>query len=379
MPDMRAEGIQSKLAELRADPHAIPWRERVRLAGDLLGGVLRTRPLPPASSELLRLLAADTKWEVRKQVADNIHKLSESDFVVFAGLLSDDDNAYVKGGVERAMARRRKGRAMDSKRVRGLSRIEADIKQIEMRHGAKASRTIREMAHRLYEGLVGASVHEMRSIATAMKATVEALGAAPADPVVRKAAGRLSRQVAFLNRLLDDMRSYTQVPSKERATERVRPMLGDALAMVRDEFKATARDVAAIAVDVSGPEDLSVSVSRMHIVLALRNLLKNAHEAHSLNETEFRPGWVKIAVAPCSEGVQVVIEDNGMGLAPDELAEVRRFIPGRTSKSYLGTGFGLPIAHRTIESHGGSLTIASRVDQGTTVTVVLPAAGRADE
>ena len=379
---MRADAIQSRLSELRADPEAISWRDRVRLAGELLGGVVRTRPLPPPCSELLRFLAGDPKWEVRKQVADNIHKLSEADFGVFAGLLSDDDNAYVKSGVERAMARRRKGRAMDSKRIRGLSRIEADIKQIEVRHGTKASRTIREMAHRLYEGLVGASVHEMRSIATAMKATVELIDAAPADeagPVVRKAAGRLLRQVGFLNRLLDDMRSYTQVPSKERATERVGPMLNDALAMVCDEFKATARDVGAIKVDVSVPEDLSVSVSRIHIVLALRNLLKNAHEAHSLNESEFQPGWVKITVAASAECVQVVIEDNGMGLAPDELAEVRRFIPGRTSKSYIGTGFGLPIAQRTIESHGGSLTIESQVDQGTTVTVVLPAAGRADE
>ena len=379
---MRTEAIESKLAELRADAEAIPWPDRVRLAGEVLGGVVRTRPLPPPAAELLRLLAADRKWEVRKQVADNIHKLSESDFSGFAATLSGDVNAYVKSAVERALARRRKGRAMDSKRVRGLSRIEADIKQIEARHGPKASRTIRELAHRLYEGLVGASVHEMRSIVTAMKATVEQIDAAPADeagPVARKAAGRLSRQVGFLNRLLDDMRYYTQVPPKERATERVGPMLNDALTMVRDEFKATARDAGAIAVEVDVPEDLSISVSRMHIVLAMRNLLKNAHEAFSLNASEFRPGSVKVAAAACAEGVRIVIGDNGMGLAGDELEEVRRFIPGRTSKSYLGTGFGLPIAHRTIESHGGSLTIMSEVEQGTAVTVVLPAGGRAEE
>ncbi|MBE2180630.1 MAG: HAMP domain-containing histidine kinase [Chthoniobacterales bacterium] len=379
---MRSEAIESKLAELRADPESIPWPERVRVAGELLGGVVRTRPLPAVSAELLRLLAADPKWEVRKQVADHLHKLSDSDFGVFAGLLSGDVNAYVKSAVEQSLVRRRKGRAMDTKRVRGLSRIEADIRQIEIRHGAKASRTIREMAHRLYEGLVGASVHEMRSIVTAMKATVESLEASPgeaADPNVKKAARRLSRQVSFLDRLLNDMRYYTQVPSRERATERVGPMLNDALSMVRDEFKATARNAEAVSVFFSVSEDLCVSASRMHLVLALRNLLKNAHEAFSINETEFQPGRVQVTADGQADAVRIVIEDNGMGMAPAELEEVRRFIPGRTSKSYLGTGFGLPIAHRTLEAHGGTLTITSQVDQGTTVTVLLPVAGKAEE
>lgn len=379
---MRSEMIEAKLAELRADPDGIPWRDRVRLAGDVLGGVARTRPLSAATGEMLRLLAADPKWEVRKQVADHIHKLGENDFGVFAGLLAGDDNAFVKAAVERALSRRRKGHAQDTKRVRGLSRIEADIKQIEVRHGAKASRTIREMAHRLYEGLVGASVHEMRSIVTAMKATVEQLERAPeteTGPAGRKAAPRLAKQVAFLERLLADMRDYTRAPSKERASERVADLLAEAMGMVRDELVATGRDASGIIVEIDVPEDLSVAVSRVQVVLALRNLLKNAYEAFSVDETSFQSGQIQVTASPHEDGVKVVIADTGMGLDPRELEEVLRFIPGRTSKSYLGTGFGLPIAQRNIVGHGGSLWIESRVEEGTTVSVWLPATGRAWE
>ena len=61
-----------------------------------------------------------------------------------------------------------------------------------------------------------------------------------------------------------------------------------------------------------------------------------------------------------------------MGLSKEELEEVRRFVPGGTSKKVHGTGFGLPIARRKVMDHGGTLNIESRVDQGTVVTITLP-------
>ncbi|QNN24035.1 HAMP domain-containing histidine kinase [Planctomycetales bacterium ZRK34] len=72
------------------------------------------------------------------------------------------------------------------------------------------------------------------------------------------------------------------------------------------------------------------------------------------------------------ERIEVVVTDNGMGLSAEELDEVRRFEPGGTSKKTHGTGFGLPIAKRKIEDHGGSLAIDSEEDKGTTVTITLP-------
>ena len=73
-------------------------------------------------------------------------------------------------------------------------------------------------------------------------------------------------------------------------------------------------------------------------------------------------------------GYEIVVEDDGIGLSKDDLADVRRFVPGGTSKAGFGTGFGLPTARRMIEAHGGSLVIDSKDGKGTVVTITMPIA-----
>jgi signal transduction histidine kinase len=74
--------------------------------------------------------------------------------------------------------------------------------------------------------------------------------------------------------------------------------------------------------------------------------------------------------------VRITIRDDGMGMSDDELDSVLQFIPGRSSKGSLGTGFGLPIARRHIAAHDGEMVIQSAEDRGTVVTVHLPTGGR---
>ena len=54
-----------------------------------------------------------------------------------------------------------------------------------------------------------------------------------------------------------------------------------------------------------------------------------------------------VARAVNSQRLEIVIEDDGVGLSEGDLADVRRFVPGGTSKVG-GTGFGLPTARRMI-------------------------------
>ena len=109
------------------------------------------------------------------------------------------------------------------------------------------------------------------------------------------------------------------------------------------------------------------------MVLALKNLVKNAYESLAINAQRFRAGTVRIAaMALDDETLELVISDNGTGLGAADLEEVRQFLPGKTSKKYLGTGFGLPIARRNIEAHAGTIAIDSTAGQGTKITVRLP-------
>jgi two-component system sporulation sensor kinase A len=108
------------------------------------------------------------------------------------------------------------------------------------------------------------------------------------------------------------------------------------------------------------------------MVITLRNIIKNAIESMATSPTSLTPGQVRITACLEDDLAVVRVTDTGMGLTPEELEEVRKFVPGKTSKKSHGTGFGLPIAWRKLNDHGGSLAIDSQPDVGTTVTMALP-------
>jgi two-component system sensor histidine kinase HydH len=70
-----------------------------------------------------------------------------------------------------------------------------------------------------------------------------------------------------------------------------------------------------------------------------------------------------------SDSVTLTVRDTGDGIAPGELEEI--FAPFWTSRPD-GTGLGLAVSRRIVESHGGTLSAASVVGHGATFTVRLP-------
>jgi signal transduction histidine kinase len=98
------------------------------------------------------------------------------------------------------------------------------------------------------------------------------------------------------------------------------------------------------------------------------NLIRNALDAV---EALGPRGRVRVRVRRTDEQVSVEVEDNGVGVAPDDLRRV--FEPFFTTKEVgRGTGLGLPISARIVERCGGTIRFESEKGQGTTVTVTLP-------
>jgi signal transduction histidine kinase len=101
----------------------------------------------------------------------------------------------------------------------------------------------------------------------------------------------------------------------------------------------------------------------------LINLLSNA--------VKFTPEGGKIHVSSFLKGGDLAIEvrDTGIGIAAEDMAKVMTSfgqVESRVNRKYEGSGLGLPLAKHLVELHGGTLTIESQVDVGTTVTIVLP-------
>ena len=107
----------------------------------------------------------------------------------------------------------------------------------------------------------------------------------------------------------------------------------------------------------------------------LLNIVNNALQAISTsgqgNEILIRTEAIQVAGQSL---VRLIVRDNGPGISPEYLRRI--FDPFFTTKAAgEGTGLGMSLAHRTISHHGGTIRAESRLGQGATFIVELPAAG----
>ena len=88
-----------------------------------------------------------------------------------------------------------------------------------------------------------------------------------------------------------------------------------------------------------------------------------------------RGGRVTVAAKPEAGGLLVTVQDTGVGISAEDLPRLGRpFFQARAAydRRHDGTGLGLSIVHGLVTLHGGHMDIASRLGEGTRVTVRLP-------
>jgi signal transduction histidine kinase len=115
------------------------------------------------------------------------------------------------------------------------------------------------------------------------------------------------------------------------------------------------------------PDELpSVQGDPQRLRQVLVNLVGNAAEAST-------PGTqVTVRAKPAdATHVAIEVEDRGRGIKADDLPRI--FEPFFTTRPD-GTGLGLAICHKVVRAHGGELQVRSIVGEGSTFTILLPAA-----
>jgi signal transduction histidine kinase len=98
------------------------------------------------------------------------------------------------------------------------------------------------------------------------------------------------------------------------------------------------------------------------------NLFVNAADAMGAQDGR-RAISVTTRLEPRSQKAQVVVSDTGPGIRPEHLPRMFEFM--FTTKDQ-GHGFGLSTSHRTVENHGGHITVESPEGSGAVFTVELP-------
>jgi signal transduction histidine kinase len=368
--------LDDALQRLRADREAMPWAERREIAASL-GEALAAESKSAAALAILHLLADDPKPEVRKEIADLLILLPQDDFTKLAARLSQDTSSFVQRAVDRAMDRRRRGMKESQRRRQGFEHVESQYASIEKMHGALAAERARKIADEQFDCLVGGTVHDIRGILNPLKTGLSSLldhvkNGALEEKTIRDSLTRMNERLAYLERFVDDMRDYSQATPAERRRERIADVVSEAKSVVLDNLKTRGFDLDAVALAVDVAENITAEVARHQIVSAVAHVLKNAFESFEGRASGPKRITLNARLVP-DERVEIVVTDNGSGIAADDLVDIRQFRPGTsTKKNQGGTGFGLPTAYRYAVAHGGGLAIESEEAQGTLVTITLP-------
>lgn len=121
-----------------------------------------------------------------------------------------------------------------------------------------------------------------------------------------------------------------------------------------------------IRIECAIEKDIVLNCDEILIMRMLINLIENA--IHYGREN----GFIRIRLGRISSGVQIEIEDDGIGISDADLPNIwRRFY--RVNKSgQNGSGLGLSIVKWIAEEHGGSIQVNSSVGKGSCFTVFLP-------
>ncbi len=99
---------------------------------------------------------------------------------------------------------------------------------------------------------------------------------------------------------------------------------------------------------------------------AIGNVVKNALDHTKPQDT------IRIICQPSPVGLRMLIEDNGAGIASDDLYHIfKRFYRSKHSAKTAGIGLGLPLAKAILDGQGASISVQSELGQGTRFTIVF--------
>ncbi|MEM7350695.1 MAG: ATP-binding protein [Acidobacteriota bacterium] len=254
-----------------------------------------------------------------------------------------------------------------------LAELNRNLEELVDERTAEITRQAHEIG-RLAEAkdeLLGIAAHDIRGPLTVIQGTSELL---------RLKADNLDQETLTrsLDLMFDACRGLSQLLSElldSKAIETGRITLRTRRATVKsllEEALPVARLAAEdkrIALVIETPPELEIDADPQRLGQALTNLV--------LNAVKFSESGSRIAlrgVAHSPEETHIEVEDQGIGIPPEELEEIfGTFEQGKAGQEAGGSGLGLMIARRLVELHGGSLSVKSQVGVGTRFILSLPA------
>jgi signal transduction histidine kinase len=212
--------------------------------------------------------------------------------------------------------------------------------------------------------------HELRNPLAAVRHATEILQhIAVTDPLLSRAREILTRQVAQVTTLLDELLEVERVTS---GTIRLHPCVLDVRTVIQAALVATDAELRSKdqSLELHVPDaPVNALGDPVRLEQILVELLENAARCTPAG------GSIRVSLST-GDATEIVVADNGVGMEPDVLARVfDLFVQGHRSldRSMGGLGVGLTLASRLAHMHGGKLeAFSSGVGKGSTFTLRLP-------
>jgi signal transduction histidine kinase len=182
------------------------------------------------------------------------------------------------------------------------------------------------------------------------------------DPVVEKNVGRILREVERLNRMVTSLLEFGRPHAVHLVTGDPETVWDDILEGERARLET--RRLTIRRTRAEGPVRTLLDAEQLGQVC--RNILVNACDAAPEGSE-----LVLVGQTSPAGGWRSRLTNGGPAIPPEVLSHVFEFF---YSTKAGGTGIGLALCQRIMDEHGGAIGIESAPEQGTTVTLTLPAA-----
>jgi len=232
----------------------------------------------------------------------------------------------------------------------------------------------REMeVSRMQSDFVSAVSHEFRSPLTSMRQLSEilALGRVPSEERRQVYYETLVSETVRLQRLVESLLNFGRMEARARQYRfeelDAATLVERVVAEFEPQIAPAGRHIELLR--ATGPCTIEADPEALSV--ALRNLVDNA-----LKYSPDRPTvWVEWAIE--NRHVAIRVRDQGAGIAPSEMKAIfRKFVRGTAAAAanVKGSGVGLAMVRHIVAAHRGEITVVSQPGQGSTFTILLPAA-----
>ncbi|MBK4732588.1 response regulator [Oxynema sp. CENA135] len=249
----------------------------------------------------------------------------------------------------------------------GRARHEAELAQQQAAQAAQA-------ANRAKSEFLANMSHELRTPLTAILGLSEVLRDEVFGPLTAKQHQKLAtieQSGEHLLELINDVLDLAKIESGKMellfAPTDIQGLCDSSLAFIRQQ--AHQKQVK-LSCDIP-PRLGKVTVDERRMRQVLINLLSNA--------VKFTPEegqvWIEVRGDREAEVLHLSVVDTGIGIAPeniDKLFEPFVQLESSLARRYAGTGLGLALVRQVVELHGGSVSLASTVGEGSRFTVSVP-------